>query len=315
MIVHVLQQQPPRELATALERFEQQFTYPLGPGRRFRILHGADYPRFFRAIGEAGCHVAERDGEVLGTIGAARRYLRSPHGKLPAVVYLGDLKVSHQGRGGGTLTRLSRSVHDWGKSRAEGAYGVVMDGTKVTPHQYTGRLGIPPFVELGKISVLRLATAQFANESSDRWIIDGPGGWACYLRLSEGRFASLGGNPAERSLIEPVWLMEPGGGACGRLEDTRRAKRLFADDGSEMLSGHLSCFAYDAIPPGAELLRRALAHAGRLGCPALFVAVPRDDADAIVSQLGACDIVTAPATVYGTGLESGFLWNINTAEI
>ena len=46
----------------ALARFEEQFTYPLGPGRTLRISHGDDYPRFFRAIGDAACFVAERSG-------------------------------------------------------------------------------------------------------------------------------------------------------------------------------------------------------------------------------------------------------------
>lgn len=315
MTVHVLHHRPQPELATALERFEKQFTYPLGPGRHFRIHHGTDYPRFFRAIGEAGCHVAERKGAVLGTIGAAQRHLLSPRGNKPSVVYLGDLKLDPSERAGLTLIRLAQSVHDWGKVRAEGAYCVVMDGTPVTPDQYTGRVGIPSFVELGKLMVLRLATAKFAAESGDRWITSSQRGCGCYLRLSAGRYASLGGKPAERSKIQPVWLMEPGAGACGRLEDTRRAKRLFSDDGSEMLSAHLSCFACAQIQSGAELLRRALAQSAGLGFPALFVAVPLEDADAICSKLGASDVVKAPATVYGIGLEPGLFWNINTAEI
>ena len=50
MTVRNLTQAPDPDLAWALEDFERQFTYPLGAGHHFRISHGADYPRFFRAI-------------------------------------------------------------------------------------------------------------------------------------------------------------------------------------------------------------------------------------------------------------------------
>src|SRR6516162_3463154 len=100
MNVHRLSTSPPPELARALDRFERQFIYPLGPGRSFRISHGEDYPRFFRAMGEAACFVAEREGRVVGVIGAALRRLRLPTGtELPAA-YLGDLKIDPASRGG-----------------------------------------------------------------------------------------------------------------------------------------------------------------------------------------------------------------------
>jgi len=134
------------------------------------------------------------------------------------------------------------------------------------------------------------------------------------LRLSVGRYASPGGNPAERSETEPLWLMEPNGQACGRLEDTRRAKRLIADDGVEMRSAHLSCFACQDLRSGVQLLRVALRHAASRGFPALFVAVAASDAENFSQPLGGAGVVPSPATIYGTGLEPG-VWNINTAEI
>ncbi len=76
MKIHRLEAPAPGALAAALETFERQFVYPLGPGRSFRISHGRDYARFFRAIGlERGVSfVAEEDtGEVLGTLGVALR--------------------------------------------------------------------------------------------------------------------------------------------------------------------------------------------------------------------------------------------------
>lgn len=315
MTVHPLPALPSPELAQALDRFEEQFRYPLGPGRFFRIVHGEDYPRFFRAIGEGICFVAEQEGSVLGVIGAALRRLAVPAGADRFVVYLGDLKIAPSARNGRTLLRLAGAVHQWVGTRADAAISVVMDGTPVTPTRYTGRLGIPHFTELGKIMILRVPTSGLAVDHDDDWVTTEDAGSACYRRLSTGRYASPGGHPSERSEMAPLWLMSPDGLACGRLEDTRRAKRLIADDGVEMCSAHLSCFAYQDLHAGVLLLRRALRAAAGRGMPALFVAVAPHDAEEICQRLEEGRVVRAPATIFGTGIESGSIWNINTAEI
>lgn len=80
MNVHALETVASGRLAAALARFETQFTYPLGPGRSFRVSHGDDNVRFFRALGEARCFVAEREQRVLGVLGAALRPLMFPGG-------------------------------------------------------------------------------------------------------------------------------------------------------------------------------------------------------------------------------------------
>jgi hypothetical protein len=314
MNVHPLAASTPPELALALGRFEEQFRYPLGPGRSFRIEHGEDYPRFFRAMGEGACFVAEAEGSILGVIGAALRRLALPGGDERPVLYLGDLKIAPPARASRALLRLAGAVRQWVGTRAEAAFAVVMDGTTATPIHYTGRVGLPQFFELGKVINLRLPTSGAAAELED-WVTNEELGGDCYRRLCAGRYACPGGHPAERSETEPLWLMEPEGRACGRLEDTRRAKRLIADDGVEMLSAHLSCFAYQDPSAGIKLLRVALGHAARRGLPALFVAVAAPDAADFCRPLEGTAVVLAPATVYGTGLEAGPLWNINTAEI
>lgn len=255
MNVHALTASPPPELARALSRFEEQFRYPLGPGRFFRIDHGEDYPRFFRAMGEGVCFVAEREGNILGVMGVALRRLDLPSGDNRAVVYFGDVKIAPAARGGRVLLRLAGAVKQWVGTRATAAFAVVMDGTPVTPTRYTGRLGVPPFSELGKIMVIRLPTSGTQVRPNDDWLTTGERGGVCYSHLSAGRYACPGGNAAERSETEPFWLMEPSGRACGRVEDTRRAKRLIADDGVEMSSAHLSCFTYRDTRSGVELLR------------------------------------------------------------
>ncbi|MBV9123277.1 MAG: hypothetical protein JO112_07970, partial [Planctomycetes bacterium] len=118
MILHQLAGPPPPELARALAIFERDFTYPLGPGRSFRIDHGQDYPRFFRAIGKAGCFVAVGPDGVVGTLGATVRRLLLPDGSERPILYLGDLKIAPPARGGAVLLRLARATEAWARPQA-----------------------------------------------------------------------------------------------------------------------------------------------------------------------------------------------------
>lgn len=305
---------PPPELARELAVFEEPFTYPLGAGRFFRISHGADYTLFFRAQGDAACFIAENDGHVVGALGTAIRTLWMPEGDEQDVPYFGDLKVAQQARGGLVLIRLARAAEIWLRPKVHAGFGVVMGGTSLTPGTYTGRAGIPDFKELAKLTILRISKGT-DNKSGNEQIVTTPErGLECYRRLSHGRYACPVGAAAKRSEMTPVWLKTPDGSACGVLEDTRKAKRLISNDGSEMLSAHLSCFAYSDVAAASRLIGVGLNHALHVGLPALFVSVVETDAPALLPALSHFAVHPAPAAVYGTGLEPG-CWNINTAEI
>lgn len=308
MNVQVLTAAPPAELAAALARFETQFTYPLGPGRSFHIDHGSDYPRFFRAMGEAACFVVADRDDVLGVVGIALRDLRIPKGSVRRVAYVGDLKIAPAARRTGTLLTIANAVRRWIDGRAVAGYGVVMDGTHATPPAYTGIWGIPLAQELGKVMVLRLPCA--GPSARDPETADTEPG-----AVAVPGYAAVGSRPEERSEIRPRWLVAADGRASGYLEDTRRAKRLIADDGQEMVSAHLSRFRYADTASAGALLRRARAAAGAAGFPALFVAVPAPEAPAVTADLTGLDVVAAPATVFGAGLVPHSHWWLDTAEI
>lgn len=313
MTLHVLQEQPPAALAAALAEFERQFTYPLGPGRSFSISHGDDYPRFYRALGEAASFVLEEGGKVRGSLGVAVRRLQLPSGRMSNVAYFGDLKVDPAARKGFAFLQLALAAERWLRDRADSGFGVVMDGTRTTPDAYTGQLGIPAARVLGKTIVWQFPCVATPDprhfHSTPAAVRDH------YRKLSRGRFACPEATPSERSEMEPVALLHPDGLACGLVEDTRRCKRLLADDGSELRSAHLSFCAWQTPAAGAELLRTALSIAARAGHPAMFVAIAPVDAAALENALGPMQRVVAPATIYGNGLEDDVVWNINTAEI
>lgn len=316
MTLHALRMQPPENLSGALADFESKFDYPLGPGRSFRISHGDDYPRFFRAMGAATCFVAEKEGRVAGALGVAIRPLRMPNGSEQMAAYIGDLKVDPGARGTLVLLRLAQAADAWARPQVTAAYGVVMDGTRASPADYSGRAGIEAFLQIGKVFVLRFETALPRSESFDRsWVATPEHGLAVFRSLSHGRYAGLGGNPQERSESEPLWLVDPAGAACGRLEDTRRAKRLIDSDGTEMISAHLACCAWRTPRAGAALIRVACGIASTRGFPALFTAIAEQDLEPLEQSLGNLSKVIAPATVYGAGLQAGAAWNINSSEI
>ena len=237
-----------------------------------------------------------------------------PDGRERSVAYFGDLKISPEYRGGKVLLRLARATEAWLRPKVDAGFGVVMGGTSHTPEAYTGRVGIPAFCELGRVAILRVLTNPRLTKFNRAFLTNPEAGLAGSGRLSLGRYACPAGQPELRSTIAPTWLMHPDGSACGLLEDTRKAKRLTLTNGSELLSAHLSCFAYSTISAAAELVRVALAQAGELGFPALFVALPERDAVDLRASCSDLQILTAAATIYGVGLPAGD-WHINTSEI
>ncbi len=314
MIVHRLRAAPSAELARALAAFEAQFRYPLGPGRTFRISHGEDYPRFFRAMENGVCFIAMHEGNVVGTLGAAMRWLALADASERFVAYLGDLKVAPIARRGRAVIALLRAAREWASAHVDAAFSVVMDGTAATPKNYSGRLGIPPLEQIGKVVVFQLPTAR-APDGAHAPITARASGIDCHQRLRAGRCTLSDGDPEERSECPPQWLMLPDRSACGRLEDTLKAKRLFADDGAELRSAHLSCLAYDSVRSGAALIRAALRRGEKLGFGALFVAIAEPEAASFAAAFAEPPLTVAPATIFGAGLAPHPLWNINTAEI
>ncbi len=116
-------------------------------------------------------------------------------------------------------------------------------------------------------------------------------------------------------LVTPLGLISADGKASGILEDTRRGKRLFDSAGTEMISGHLSCFGYRDAAAAVGMIAAASGHCRRLNIPALFAAIPNNDADAILEEMPTSKVVKAPATVFGYAFDQSGTWSINTAEI
>jgi len=316
MKVIQLSDPPSDALGRALARFEAPFAYPLGPGKFFRISHGEDYTLFFRAQGRAFCFIAEEAGQVIGSLGTAIRQLWMPDGTERSAAYLCDLKIAPEARGGSVLLRLARAAETWLRPRVEAAFGIVMGGTSRLPDSYTGRAGIPEFQDLGKLMLWRITRGSDSKAPViQHFLTAEKAGLDCYQRLSRGRYACPSGNAALRSEISPVWLMHPDGLACGMLEDTRKAKRLVLSDGLELLSAHLSCFAWNSVSAAVELIHAALHLAADSGLPAIFIALAEQDAAQLRGALQNLEVLAAaPAIVYGAGLKAGD-WNINSSEI
>lgn len=323
MNVRTFTNEVPQWLGASLEDFEREFTYPLGENTRFRISHGRDYLRFFRAMGEAACVVAEKDGKVLGTLCGAIQLLTMPDGSTKKALYVGDLKITAGARGTRVLISLARALEQWARPRAQAAYSVVMDGTDVTPASYSGRAGIPRFAEVANLVVLRMSTPPVVESTEVESLVNGLSsrgddgvGITKALRES-GVIFHAAGRPALRSSRDPRWLALPGGAGVCRLENTQLAKRLLLLDGSEIEADHLSCFSFQHPEAGFALITGAAQLSARDRKPALFVALPSGNSGALVDLLDTrgFEVTKSTATVFATGLPSGVPWLVNTAEI
>ncbi len=103
---------PEPDIATALARFEEQFTCFVGRGghsafRTARItrVSSAPSPVMRRVLSQSSA------GEILGVLCLAIARLRTAEGTACNAVYLGDLKIAPAVRGGRVLIRLARSSH------------------------------------------------------------------------------------------------------------------------------------------------------------------------------------------------------------
>ncbi len=324
MNIHRLQEPAGPGLAEALDRFERQFVYPLGPGRSFRISHGRDYSRFFRAIGgeDGATFVAESDdGEVLGTLGIALRPLQHPDGSCGRAAYVGDLKTVPDLRRARALVGLAARAFAWGRGGgAQAVYGIVMDGTPRTPATYTGRFGLPAFQPLGALLVLRIPLEGFQPDHRDGVAEVEPaaiGDSFARLGRSARAFATLGGQPLLRSMRPAIGLATANGRACGVLEDTRAAKRLVENGGDEMRSAHLGSFGWRATEDACELVRGVLRRlADDPAARSLFVSVPRAAGEVVAAlRREHPGMVEASATIYGAGLPAGARWHVSSSEI
>ncbi len=315
MKLHRFTDEVPAATGRALAEFEREFSYPLGPSERFRISHGEDYLPFFRAIGEPVLLAMEDAGKIVGGIARVRRGLemRRDEGAVVETTeahYLCDLKVAAAVRGTAVLARLigeTKRGIEAGDSQA--CYCVVMEGTGRLPTDYTGRLGVPRFEKVGGIVILRISPGgPFVRRCRVISIKDFA---AIRGRLARSGYAATGGESEYRSWMSPLPLVTPGGDACGMLEDTRRGKRLFLESGGELVSAHLSGFAYATPESGAELLAAAVVRASG----PFFVALPVWEMEAMRPLLVGLNFTEAGASVFGHDLETGHDWWVDTAEI
>lgn len=300
-------------LQQGLEEFEASFVYPLDAEQTFRISHGPDYQRFFKAMGETRCFVARDDSAVQGVLTTVRRELLLPGGQSKSALYVCDLKVSAGPARAATFLRLASAARNFHESSScESAFSIVMRGNERLPDQYTGAWGLPLFELLAEVAILRIpvqpnpeALAKLVSPSDVADIFAG---------LESDAVRTSTRPRSEGARFEPLGLLSSSQRACGILEDTLTSKRLFTGD-QELLSAHLSSFAYATPADGAQVVSTALSVCRERGIPALFLALPAERLNAWLSHNSYPNATVTGATIYGLGIPPGLPWNINTSEV
>jgi hypothetical protein len=304
----------PMRLDAAMTNFERRFHYPLNTEQSFRTSHGDDYLRFYRSLGAATCVAAWDEEAIVGVCAAALRDVQLPDSGTRRALYVGDLKIAEEARGRRILWRLAQTMLARHRD-IDAAYGVVVDGTPATPAAYTGRAGVPHFLPIAGVRLWRLPTLVDAGATTSAVPVVAAHGETVFRWLARDRCYSLSGNPTLRSDAPVQWWMAPDGSACGRLEDTRRAKKLFLADGSELVSAHLGAFAYATPAAGERFLRDMLMRARRARFASLWVTAADSAQLPEMLQHPPAHTLTTRATIYGTGFDDAPCWNLSSSEI
>jgi len=308
------------ELEAQMLEFEQVFRYPLGAHDSFRILHGhgKDYSLFFRAQGECAVFVARDEERILGSVAACVRKLCCPDGRIIAAAYLCDLKVLP----GSTraLLRLLKALQAWCEPRVEAAFAVVMQGTAITPDKYSGRLGLRKFTASGGMRIIQVASRTLRVEvEASACIVEVAQAIGIFESIGDATCVTLLGNSMSPcSLMEPIWIASACGSAVGRLEDTRRGKRLFKESGEEMFNCHLTNFRFKNIEAAISVVEKAQQIARNNGFGGVFISLNSHRFEALKPFLSTQEHVNASATVYGTDMLCGSEssdWYIHSSEV
>ena len=152
----------------ALRAIEASITYPID-GDRFTIDHGAEYGAFLASLGEAYFLLPFEGDRLLGVIGAALRTVHRPGRSALKALYIADLKLIPEARGG----RISRRLFAHGlrllftHPDAAGlrfVFGAGMQGTRgdvrrTFQRAHVGRLGSG----LGRLALFFVDPRQLAS--------------------------------------------------------------------------------------------------------------------------------------------------------
>jgi predicted N-acetyltransferase YhbS len=138
---------------------------PMAGTIALRIDRDPDFFALLRMRGESIVYVAVRGREVIGCISAALRtaYIS---GVPEMVAYVGDMKVHPRFSGSRIALRLIQALETYLRSAGiDLCFSVVADGNQRAMPLFEGRLGIPPWVRLGRFLVEGLVPSPWKGGS------------------------------------------------------------------------------------------------------------------------------------------------------
>ena len=260
-------------------------------------------------------HVVAADRAIIASFCASLRLMRKAGDKnLHPVNYLGDLKIDKCNQKTHLFYRLARRMKEIIDKNSDIAIGVVMNGTKNTPKDYSGKVGIPAFNPISKHYILRFQTSNNLAINENSTIAPEKIAFSLYEKITDKDYF-LPSNSDSRSKIKPLWLVDKEGNACGMLEDTENVKQLISSDGEMLRSAHLSYFSFTKPSTGYELLVQALRLSSQHHFPYIFVALNEMDFSALSPLITELPYELSTAIAFGTSNSMHLNLQINTAEI
>lgn len=234
---------PPPKIQNKIKNFESQFKYSLPRFQKYWISHSPDYTSFYRSFGVQAYNFAlEHNYQIIGSFSLAIRSNAS---------YISNIRLHHRYKNGFVLYYLLAPV--WKLLKGYQYYTVLVNNKQESFKKFF------PYEDKRYLLMLETKndTINIQSEIIDPMKADG-----IYKSLTNQNItqASLG----LRSMIEPVWLNNKAQAIC-RIEDTRRAKILYDENGQEIILAYLTHFAYKNAIQGFNLLCHAMSFAAQKG--------------------------------------------------
>ena len=121
----------------ALDKFDQQFSYPLDAENKFRVSHGSNYNAYFDRMGDSRHALMHtREGDVVAIMSFVKKLI-DLEGKQYYAIYVSDLKIDEAYRGRGLMQKfyhylLTSPQSLWFYAGCPLLYFVGMEGAKGT---------------------------------------------------------------------------------------------------------------------------------------------------------------------------------------
>jgi len=288
--LHALTTKPANpDLAEKLWAFERSIVLHLTTGEAYNRIHPIDFNALYRNVGDTAVTlVLEQRDRVIATSTIVAKRMAIPGRRPIRFSYSLNLRIAPQHRYGAVLNRLEVAGTWWSiRHRCTPMLACVPNATSTLPRSRSGRFVIPSLEHAAQCSRLFIPLDRAdTSDLADRCITDERRVRALFRRHNRRRVHPLGGDPAARSSVPPVWLALPDDSACCCVEDPHAHMTYRGVNQPDAFWRCGSFLGADTFDNLLRIVRVACAHATRVGDEPLMLMTDDRTAERLLDHLG-----------------------------